>query len=197
MKNLFLSLAATGLMLMMPGFASAASTACAVTPPTVDSLTACWGADHIDGHFIEKKTIAGFPKPLVSSGRFSIDRQKGVRWETLKPFPNTLIFDDSGVRYIGSNAESSVSTGNLPAVGQLADLTRGILSGDLKLLARLFDLEVTAHPIPTVRATPKDKNLSGTLREVTISGRNDIETVRLTAASGDITDLTLSHQIRR
>ena len=197
MKNLLLSLAASSLLLFTPALSAVANTADAAGVPTVQALTERWASDYIEGRFVEKKTIAGFPKPLVSSGRFTIDRQTGVVWETLKPFPNTLHFDDKGVHYAGANAASSVSAGDVPAVGHLADMIRGIFAGDLEMLSQLFTLTVSLEPAPTVRAQPKEKTLASAIAEIVISGHDSIEKIRLVGAAGDITDLTLTDQIRR
>lgn len=197
MKKRLLSLAASSLLFLTPALNAAVNTVGVAVVPTVDALTERWASDYIEGRFVEKKTIAGFPKPLISSGRFTIDRKTGVVWDTLKPFPNTLHIDDKGVHYAGSNTTSSVSAGDVPAVGHLADMIRGILAGDIDRLSQLFTLTVSLEPAPTVRAKPKEKTLAGAIAEIVISGHDSIEKIRLIGATGDITDLTLTDQIRR
>lgn len=199
MKKLLLSLLTSGLVLILPsaGTAAPASVDATQAHPSIETLTERWQGNNVEGRFIEKKTIAGFPKPLVSSGNFSIDRDQGVRWETEKPFPNTLVFNGDGVRYIGKNAPTSVSAGDVPAVGHLADLIRGILAGDLKLLSNVFTLSVSGEPKTTVIAYPKEKHLSRAVREIVIVGRDSIESIRIAGPSGDVTELTLFDVTRR
>lgn len=199
-KARLFTLAASGLLFLTPLTGQAAKTlpeSADASAPAIELLTERWASDHIEGRFLEKKTIAGFPKPLVSSGVFTIDKKTGVVWTTQKPFPNTLYFDDRGVRYAGENAASSVSAGDVPAVGHLAEMIRGILAGDLDMLSRLFTLDVTLEPVPTVRARPKDPALAGAVSDIVISGRDAIESIRLTGAAGDVTDLTLTDLVRR
>lgn len=199
-KARLLPLLTSGFLLLTPWAAHAADAPPSKTTalaPTIECLTQRWGSEHIEGRFLEKKTIAGFPKPLVSSGTFAIDKKTGVVWTTQKPFPNTLYFDDRGVRYAGENAATSVSAGDVPAVGHLAEMIRGIFAGDLDMLSRLFTLEVTLDPRPTVHARPKDPALAGAVTEIVISGRDAIESIRLTGAAGDVTDLTLTDLVKR
>ena len=168
--------------------------------PSLDSLAARWASDHIEGRFVEKKRIAGFPKPLVSEGHFAADKSSGARWETEKPFPSVLILDENGMRYEGTASASSIGTTDVPAIGRFGEFLRGMLAGDLAVLSALFELSVTVDDgIPSVRARPHQGTTADSLSisSIVLTGNDHVERIVMTSPSGDVTELTLSEVIRR
>lgn len=50
------------------------------------------------GHFVQERELTGFPKPMRTEGVYFLDLKKGIVWETLKPFANTMIFSEKASR---------------------------------------------------------------------------------------------------
>ena len=165
------------------------------TVPGIAELAERWGGECTEGRFIEKRRIAGFPKPLVSEGRFSVVRQQGARWITEKPFPSTLVLDAAGMHYESASSSSEVSSGSVPAVGRLGDFMQGVFAGDLKMLAGVFDLSVSGSDPVTVTALPKAGGIDSISR-IEITGRRSVEKILIVSASGDVTELELIDVVR-
>ena len=153
--------------------------------PSVAELAKRWGSDSVEGRFVERRRIAGFPKPLKSEGRFSINRTSGARWMTEKPFASTLIIDKSGMRYESASSNNSVSAGNVPAVGRLGDFMQGV-----------FTRTVSGTNPVTVTAEPKAGTFD-TLSLIEITGRESVEKIVMTSPTGDITELELLDIVKR
>ena len=161
----------------------------------ISLLAERWGGEHVEGRFVERRRIAGFPKPLVSEGRFSVIRHQGARWITEKPFPSTLVLDAAGMHYESASASTEVSSGSVPAVGRLGDFMQGVFAGDLKMLAGVFDLSVSGSDPVTVTALPKAGGIDSISR-IEITGRRSVEKILIVSASGDVTELELIDVVR-
>ena len=83
-RRRYLTFALSAALLPMPFFPVRAF-ADAGKVPSVAELAKRWGSDSVEGRFVERRRIAGFPKPLKSEGRFSVNRTSGARWMTEKP----------------------------------------------------------------------------------------------------------------
>lgn len=155
----------------------------------------------LKGAFREEKTIAGFPKPMVSTGRFELSPGRLI-WRIEDPFPSITTIDEHGIRFSDGLDESvppeSGHTGNAadvnPQAAQTAKILTGLLSGDPAALSALFDVK----RLPSVEgrllleATPKDGALSQFIRKAVFAGREYVEDVRLEGAGGDVTRIRFS-----
>ena len=155
----------------------------------------------LKGAFREEKTIAGFPKPMVSTGRFELSPSCLI-WRIEDPFPSITTIDEHGIRFSDGLDESvpseSGQTDNAadvnPQAVQTAKILTGLLSGDPAALSTLFDVK----RLPSVdgklllEATPKDGALSQFIRKAVFAGREYVEDVRLEGAGGDVTRIRFS-----
>ena len=194
-RRRYLTFALSAALLPMPLFPVRAF-ADAGKVPSVAEHAKRWGSDSVEGRFVERRRIAGFPKPLKSEGRFSINRTSGARWMTEKPFASTLIIDKSGMRYESASSNNSVSAGNVPAVGRLGDFMQGVFAGDLEMLEGVFTLTVSGTNPVTVTAEPKAGTFD-TLSRIEITGRDSVEKIVMTSPTGDITELELLDVVKR
>lgn len=155
----------------------------------------------LKGAFREEKTIAGFPKPMVSTGRFELSPGRLI-WRIEDPFPSITTIDEHGIRFSDGLDESVPPEGGQagnavdvnPQAAQTAKILTGLLSGDPAALSALFDVK----RLPSVdgklllEATPKDGALSQFIRKAVFAGREYVEDVRLEGAGGDITRIRFS-----
>ena len=154
----------------------------------------------LEGTFREEKTIAGFPKPMVSTGRFELAPGKLV-WEIVDPFPSVTTIDDNGIRFddgLGGDADNGSvedDTAANPQAAQTAKILTGLLSGDPEALEGLFALkELPKSDGKTViEAVPKHEALSQFVKKAVFTGREYVENVTLEGANGDITRIRLSN----
>ena len=155
----------------------------------------------LKGAFREEKTIAGFPKPMVSTGRFELSPGRLI-WRIEDPFPSITTIDEHGIRFSDGLDESvppeDGQTGNAadvnPQAAQTAKILTGLLSGDPAALSALFDVKrrPSVDGRLLLEATPKDGALSQFLRKAVFAGREYVEDVRLEGAGGDVTRIRFS-----
>lgn len=146
----------------------------------------------LEGNFREEKTIAGFPKPMVSTGRFSLTAQKLV-WDVTDPFPSTMTIDSTGIHY-ASDDQRGFETNAGPQNNEAAKILTGLLSGQAEALEAFFVLKATKTRTGsiTIEATPKNEMLSQFVAKAVLTGRTHVETVRIEGKSGETTLILFS-----
>ena len=99
-----LSFAGAALMLVIPA-AGAAEIDAGGALPSYEELPAQapdeallkpLAAKSLKGRFEERRTLPGFPKPMVTTGVFELTG-KILRWEAEKPFPSVMTAGPDGV----------------------------------------------------------------------------------------------------
>lgn len=144
-------------------------------------------AEQLSGRFREEKTVAGFPKPMISTGTFRFAGSE-LRWATESPFASEIRVSPAGIEIISGETRRILSAEDIPAVGRFARMLADFLSGRLDAVREAFELssERTADGRIAVTALPRSKALGGTIREVRLYGRTHVEEVVMTAASGEV-----------
>lgn len=138
------------------------------------------------GQFEQQKTVAGFKKPLLSSGDFLLWRDHGVLWQTRKPFASTLSITRNGLSAQSGNTGYRLSSSQEPAMRAVNEMLLALLGGDLVVLQRQF--KVTAQLTErgwSLQLTPLDAALGQVLRQVELSGDRYVRQVLLEESSGD------------
>lgn len=149
-------------------------------------------AQSVSGRFEEVKTVPGFPKPLVSSGIFSL-RGGVLRWETQAPFASVMTISPAGIRFEAEGFESAPNAS--PASSRVSALLAGILCGNFSVLSELFELSGAEGPEGVIiTAAPKDAQLAALISKIELRGRDVIERVDIAgaAAGGDRTVMRFS-----
>jgi len=87
--------------------------------------------DALCGEFDQQKSLVGLKRPVQSSGRFCVLKDRGVLWSTLKPFASTLQLSRAEiVESQGSRVTSRLTAGDEPSVAVISDLLFSVLAGD-------------------------------------------------------------------
>ena len=108
------------------------------------------------GRFEQDKHIAGFAKPLKSSGDYLLLRGKGVLWRTLTPFASQLALTRDAIRGDGVQVDASKE----PGVRVVTSLMLALLDGQLSALESQFTLQAevlgaqAGAPGPAARRGP-------------------------------------------
>ena len=137
------------------------------------------------GRFTESRTIAGFPKPLVSTGRFEIRRGERILWQTLRPVRNDVLIDRSGLSVRTADGAARPAA----AGDEVAKLFFALLSADTAALQRFFDLTETGD---TLVATPKSAAERAFVQKIELSGKRAPEHIRVIGAGGEVTDIRIT-----
>jgi Outer membrane lipoprotein carrier protein LolA len=137
------------------------------------------------GRFEQDKQLAGFAKPLRSSGEYLLVRGKGVVWRTLKPFAQQLVLTKDFIRADGG---LQLDAAREPGVRVVTGLMLALLDGDLAALQSLFQLDAQLDGKGwRASATPKAAALAKLFSRIELAGDRQLRRVELQEAGGDAT----------
>ena len=95
----------------------------------------------IKGYFNQEKFLSRFNRSLMSSGNFIIAGEQGMVWETLQPFPSTMILGNDFIMQSRPDGQKSVlsAQGN-ETFTQMADVISSVFSGQSQGLLENFEV---------------------------------------------------------
>jgi hypothetical protein len=148
----------------------------------------------ICGRFDQTKQLVGIKKPLVSYGRFCVVAGKGVLWQTLQPFPNTLrLTPDAIVQLQGDRVITRLDAQQEPVVRMINSVLFSVLAGDLQQLNKVFELDGSIHNNHwRVALHARAPTLAKAIGDITLQGDNYVRKVMMQEASGDRTEIIFS-----
>ena len=143
------------------------------------------------GDFLQSKTIAKTGKKLSSNGKF-IFSTEGILWNTLKPFPSTLVLGADYMVQIGSDGNKKVvdARGNDAFKSVSSTLLAGAdghQSGKEKGIHHKFapSAETSGKNTWTVSLEPKDKTVASVMSSIVLKGKTE-------SGNSEITDIVLN-----
>jgi hypothetical protein len=151
-------------------------------------------AQSLKGRFVHSKHLDEVPRPLVSTGEFTVARMLGVYWHTQQPFDSVVVLTPRGMVQRDEGAEARrLASERQPAVRVMARIFLALFTLDLASLERDFELHGVGHAQGWVLGLkPRSRALAGVFRQATVSGAGDVQQVVLTDAHGDRTVIDLS-----
>ena len=143
----------------------------------------------VRGDFTQQRQLAGVKKTLNAQGRFVVDKQRGVIWQTVKPFSQTTrITRNEIVQRDGSQVLMKMSADKEPVVKTISSVLFAVSAGDVQTLTSYFKHNGTMdNGRWQVTFTPKNAGLAKVIRQLQLSGDTAVQQVTLTGASGDLT----------
>jgi hypothetical protein len=146
------------------------------------------------GHFNQSKQLAGMKRALPSNGRFCVVTGKGVLWQTLQPFPNTLrLTRDEIVHVQGERVAMRLDAKQEPVVRMINDVLFSLLAGDLGRLETLFDGEGRVLDKQWSAALKaRDPGLAKVIAGVSVEGSAFVNNIVIHEANGDRTSIAFS-----
>lgn len=129
------------------------------------------------GNFTQTKmvNIAKSSREFKSTGNF-LFCEKGIVWNTEKPFPSTMIISPTKISQTNPSGETTIiSSENNPTLGLISSTLTGIFSGDISSLEKNFSIEFSADEKSAAKSWklnlfPKDENFSKAIDSIFISG---------------------------
>lgn len=173
------------------------SATCTAFALNLDELSELLSKDSmVGGRFIQEKTLSGFPKPMRTEGSFYLDLDRGIVWVTEKPFANTIIFSEDGLRSKSQYATSRLSSQEIPYLKTVNELILGMLAGQTARLQADFEIELSGNSDHwAMHLTPRQNSPVGALfNSMEIEGRDRPETIRLETTRKELTLIQLSKQ---
>ena len=138
--------------------------------------------------FEEEKRLAVLDQPLRGTGTLLYRRPRYLEKRTTYPAPESLVVDgDRLVLTTGNEPPRVVDLGGQPEIRALVDTVRGVLSGDLPALQRLYGIQAEGGPSAwRLTLTPTDPRAARFLRVVRVQGAADeVRSIEVVEAGGD------------
>ncbi|MGZ5009133.1 MAG: outer membrane lipoprotein carrier protein LolA, partial [Methylobacter sp.] len=133
------------------------------------------------GEFRQQKQIKVLHKPLISTGTFTYDQNKGVIWKTLTPVASLLLVNES--KLLTGQGEQAV-----PAA--FGKVFKAMLGGDLSALTDGFSVTGTDQKTAwQLELTPKDEMLKRIIGSMLLSGDSELRHLEIREANGNTTDI--------
>jgi len=149
----------------------------------------------IKGNFIQEKYLSRVDRSLVSSGNFIISVKQGMVWETLRPFPSTMILGKHFIIQSRPDGRKSVlsAQGN-ETFTQMADIISMIFSGQSQGLLENFEVYFSGSVSNwDMGLLPRDSVFASFVTKITMSGDSAIRSIRLFEQNGDVITYTMSN----
>ncbi|EJN09284.1 outer membrane lipoprotein carrier protein LolA [Herbaspirillum sp. YR522] len=146
------------------------------------------------GRFDQTKQLTGIKKPLQSNGRFCVIAGRGILWQALQPFPNTLRITRDAIQQMqDGRVAMKLDAQQEPVVKMINSVLFSLLAGDLSQLDALFALDgqiSNGHWKVALKA--RQPALARAIGDITLEGGAYVERVLMQEASGDRTDIVFS-----
>jgi hypothetical protein len=161
----------------------------------------------IKGDFKLSRYIASIDRTLVSSGTFIISADKGMIWDTKKPFTSVMaVGSDYIIQISRSGKRSVVSAEGNETFLRIASVIKSLFSGNPDALEKNFVIDFNESGSDnlswTLKLSPKDVAIRDFASLFTLSGTGgNIQRLEMSAPSsnspnGDSTVYLLSNQTR-
>lgn len=148
------------------------------------------------GHFVQERELTGFPKPMRTEGVYFLDLKKGIVWETLKPFANTMIFSEKGIKSVNKHGTQVISAQDIPYLKTVNALMLALFSAQTERLDKDFDIHLkgsSAHWTMTL-VPKKTSALATVFKTMEITGAASPESIKMVNRQNETTRLQLSKQ---
>jgi hypothetical protein len=151
----------------------------------------------IKGNFEQEKYLSRFSRSLMSSGNFIITVEQGMVWETLLPFPSTMVLGRDFIMQSRPDGRSSVisAQGN-ETFTQMADVLSAIFSGQSQRLLENFEVYFLGSVSNwNMGLLPRSIVFASFVTKITMSGDSAIRSIRLFEQNGDVITYKLSNLV--
>lgn len=149
------------------------------------------------GRFSQQKDIKSLSRSFKGNGTFIIARDDGIIWDTLKPFPSTMIISgDQIIQTIPGGKKTVMKVGDNPVFKEFGDTIRSVFSGDTNQLFSKFNVYFLKGEsgIWRIGLVPKDSAVRSVISTMEISGSQIMNRFLLTEVSSDTVSYDFSGQ---
>jgi outer membrane lipoprotein-sorting protein len=139
----------------------------------------------VQGDFSQQKQIKVLHKPLISTGTFTYDQNKGVIWKTLTPVASLLLVNEA--KLLTGQGEQAV-----PAA--FGKVFKAMLGGDLAALTDSFNANGTEQQNSwQLELTPKDDLLKKVIAAIKLSGDTELRSLEIQETSGNVSRIAFDN----
>ncbi|MFT3806177.1 LolA family protein [Arenimonas sp.] len=148
------------------------------------------------GAFEQEKRLQGFRNPLRSQGDFILSRERGIVWNTRKPFASTLVLgkDRLQAKQADGRKQDLIAAGNSQALSVANGLMLALVGGNIDGLATSFDVRefLSADGSWALVLVPKRGPLQKAFQRIELQGDRYVRRVVLSESRGDRTEIKFS-----
>ncbi len=140
--------------------------------------------------FEQSRTMRVLRKPIRSSGTILYAKNKGLYWQTTKPFISEMVITDRVLIQKDGEHLITVTAQQQPVLFAFSQAFFYMLGGDLKSLSRQFTIHLEGDTTAwRIGLLPKDKQLKQFIHRVELRGGQQLDSVQVIDRSGDKTDM--------
>ncbi len=147
----------------------------------------------VQGDVQQKRYLRSLAQPLLSQGKFVMQADKGLLWQTLTPIASTIRITPEGM--MQKDAAGNWQPLQQQGAGGKSQirLFMDLLSGNTRALSGQFEqsLQGTADQW-TLTLTPSSSMLKQIFRQITIAGGQTVNQVTLNETQGDRSEILFS-----
>jgi hypothetical protein len=140
----------------------------------------------VRGDFKQTKFIAQLNREFVSVGNFVIANEKGILWNTEKPFASQLAISETGmVQQNANGTRSEINAKDNVVFAQIAKAIHSIFSGSTAKLQAGFHVFFNRQGKTwTVGLVPREPSVKKTIQSIELTGSTWLEQIKLVDGSG-------------
>jgi len=154
---------------------------------------------YIKGNFEQEKINKRLNRSLKSAGNFIIAADQGMVWDTVKPFPSTLVLSDNYMIQSRPGGKKNVmnAQGNETFI-RMAEVNRAVFTGNTQGLIDNFTIYFSSNPSGDAAAwemglTPLDTAITAVAHTIVIKGDTVIRSILIYDQNGDSVQYRLSN----
>lgn len=159
----------------------------------VRALLAPLAAKRVEGTFEERRSVPGFPKPMLSRGYFTLEGESLV-WQTQTPFASLMKVTPEGVFLEAAGEKQALTAAEIPAVGRICTLLTSVMGGRFDALSDLFAVSAAqSEGRVHISADPKSPELAQVVKHIQAEAGSYLEKLTMTGPQGDETVVLFSN----
>jgi len=149
------------------------------------------------GRFTQERFMAGFDRPVVSSGSFLMVSGKGLLWRGETPFPITTIMTAQGILQVVDGQERMrLSADKVPILARLQQMMAGVLAGDQNVMPEDFSVrEWTEGGVRGLDLAPRSVDGAQPIRSIRVTMSQFVDEVVIEKFGGDRDRITFTDQM--
>lgn len=147
------------------------------------------------GNFIQEKYIPSISRSLSSSGTFLITANRGIIWQTEKPYPSIMVVGKSHISQ-GQNPTtmSRIDTGDNRIFMEFSQAISAAFSGNIQNVQKAFHIQFKSDVGSWIlELFPKEKAVNQLIRSIVLQGNEVLEKVIMTEQNQGTVSYTFSH----
>ncbi|MFV9615020.1 MAG: outer membrane lipoprotein carrier protein LolA [Gammaproteobacteria bacterium] len=146
---------------------------------------------NLEGRFTQEKYLAALDTSLHSSGIFSYQRGKFVRWQTLTPIQGEMLMTPTSIsNKQGGQELMRLETGSNPAVTLFNEIFFAVLTAEWEKLSAYFKLSGNVEDGQWfAELVPLDNTVKQVVSRVELKGEALVHEIILHESSGDRTTI--------